>query len=148
MKKRKSQNQPLTLHNLLVALSFWGTSVRLLLFLFLAAAVFIAALSETSTAAAVDTEIMTLIYVIGSFLVLDFGYVTIARAYVLQKGLDMLALLVADSIVMLLYIVPNLVVSDELTRRHDPLTFIVFVPLIVLTMRTLLGMLYGTRSKE
>lgn len=137
----------LTLHHLIVALSFWGTAVRTLLFGFIAAAIFLVALTEAGTASAVDTEIMVLIYVLGSFLLLDFGYVTVARAYKLLSGLDVLALIIAELILMTLYIAPRLVVDSGVSLRTDPLLFVVFVPLVLLSIRTLLGMLFGSRAK-
>lgn len=137
----------LTLHHLIVALSFWGTAVRTLLFGFIAAAIFLVALTEAGTASAVDTEILVLIYVLGSFLLLDFGYVTVARAYKLLSGLDVLALIIAELILVTLYTAPRLVVDSGVSLRTDPLLFVVFVPLVLLSIRTLLGMLFGSRTK-
>ena len=147
MTTKKTQKQSLTLHGLLVALSFWGTAVRALLFSFLAAAVFIVALTETASASGIDNEVMTLIYVMGSFLLLDFGYVMIARAYPLQRGLDVLALLVADIILTLLYVAPKLVVSSDVSLSVDPLIYVIFIPIVALGMRMLLGILFGGRQR-
>ena len=131
----------------MVALSFWGTAVRTLLFSFLAGAIFLVALTESDSASAFDAEIMVLIYVVGSFLLLDFGYVTVARAYKLLQGLDMLALLAAELLIALLYIAPRLVVNPDVKLRADPLMFVIFVPLVLLSVRTLVGMLFGRRTR-
>lgn len=146
-KKPSKKTPPLTLHALIGALSFWGTAVRAMLFAFLAAAIFIVALSEATTDAAVDGEILVLIYVLASFLLLDFGYVMIARAYALQRALDLLVLFVADVVLALLYIAPKLVVSSDITVRTNPLLFVVFIPIIVLSVRMLVGMLFGRRGR-
>lgn len=144
---KKSSTPSLTLHGLITALSFWGTAVRTLLFGFLAGAVFLVALSEAESASAIDTEVMVLIYVVGSFLLLDFGYVTVARAYKLLPGLDMLMLAAAELLLAALYIAPRLVVNPEVSLRADPLLFVIFVPLIVLSIRSLVGMLFGSRTR-
>lgn len=145
-KKSTQKKQTLTLHSLLGALSFWGTAARIFLFGILAAAIFIVALSEAASESRIDSEILILIYVLGSFLLLDFGYVMIARTYTLQRGLDLLALFVADILLALLYIAPKLVVSSAVTVKTDPLIYIIFIPLVVLGLRTLLGMLFGRRQ--
>ena len=146
-KKSTKNTQPLTLHGLIGALSFWGTAVRTLLFAFLAAAVFVVALSEATTDAAVDREILLLIYVLGSFLLLDFGYVLVARAYALQRALDLLVLFLADILLAVLYIAPKLVVTTDITVRTNPLIFVIFIPIIVLSGRMLVGMLFGRRGR-
>lgn len=144
-KKSTSKKQPLALHTLLGALSFWGTATRTFLFSFLAAAVFFAALTEANTPSRVDHEVMVLIYVMGSFLLLDFGYVTIARTYPLRRSLDVLALIAADIFLALLYIVPKVVVDSAIMLRTDPLIYVIFIPIVVLGIRALLGMLFGGR---
>lgn len=146
-KKSTKQKQDLTLHKLLGALSFWGTATRTLLFGILATAVCIVALTEATTDTAIDGEIIVLIYVLGSFLLLDFGYVLVARAYTLHRNLDLLALFVADTLIAMLYIVPRLVVSSDVTAKTDPLLFVVFIPIITLGLRMLLGMLFGGRQR-
>ena len=144
MAKRGSNNkQPLTLHNLLGAISFWGTATRALLFGFIAFVVFGIALSESTTAATADTEVMVLIYVLMSFVLLDFGYVMVARSYPIQKALDVLALVTADIFLALLYVIPKIVVNPSSRLTVDPLTYIVFVPIVVLSLRMLLGFLIG-----
>lgn len=146
-KKSTQKKQSLTLHSLLGALSFWGTATRTFLFGFLAAAVFIVALSEATSEASIDSEILVLIYVLGSFLLLDFGYVMVARTYTLQRGLDLLALFAADFLLALLYIAPKLVVSSAITIRTDPLIYVIFIPIVAIGLRMLLGILFGKRQR-
>lgn len=146
-KKSTQKKQSLTLHSLLGALSFWGTATRTFLFSFLAAAVFIVALTEATSETSIDGEILVLIYVLGSFLLLDFGYVMIARTYTLQRGLDLLALFAADILLALLYIAPKLVVSSDITIRTDPLIYVIFIPIVALGLRMLLGILFGKRLR-
>lgn len=143
-KKTTGKKRTLTFHELAGALSFWGTAVRTFLFGFLALAVFFAALSEASTAAAIDNEILNLIYVLGSYLLLDFGYVMVAKVYRLQgQALDMLALAAADLFIALLYIVPKLVVDSRISLPVDPLVYVAFIPIVVIALRALVGMLFG-----
>lgn len=144
---RKKTSSQLTLHELIIALSFWGTAVRTMLFGFLAGAVFLVALTEAVNVSAADSEVMILIYVLGSFLLLDFGYVLVARTYRLRRLLDVPVLALADSLLALLYIVPKVVVDSAVTVRTDPLLFVIFIPLVVLALRMLVGMLYGTRQR-
>lgn len=148
MAKKTSPKKPtLTLHGLLGALSFWGTATRTFLFGFLAVAVFLVALTEASSGVAVDTQVITFIYVMACFVLLDFGYVLIARVYRLQKALDVLALVAADVMVGLLYIVPKVVVDSSVEVKTDPLIYVLFIPLVVLAIRALMGMLFGGRQR-
>lgn len=146
-KKTSPKKSTLTLHGLLGALSFWGTATRTFLFSFLAIAVLLVALTETNGASGADTQVMTFIYVIGCFVLLDFGYVLISRVYLLQKTLDVLALIAADIMVGLLYIVPKVVVDGGVAVKTDPLVYALFIPLVVLAMRALMGMLFGGRQR-
>lgn len=146
-KSQRKTKQPLTLHGLLGALSFWGTATRTFLFAFLAVALYLVALTETDAGSGADTETMLFIYVMACFVLVDFGYVLIARAYQLQKALDILAIAVADTLLGLLYIVPKAVVDSDITLRVDPLTYVIFIPIIVLALRMLGGILFGKRSR-
>lgn len=146
-KKTQHKKEFLTLHGLLGALSFWGTAARGLLFAILAAAVFVVALTEVSSNAGFDNEIMLFIYVLGSFFVLDAGYVLISRTYRLLKPLDLLALAGAEVILAMLYIVPKVVVSQDIVLRVEPLTFAIFIPIIALSIRMLMGLLFGITKR-
>ena len=75
------------------------------------------------------------------------GYVMIARAYTLQRALDLLVLFVADTLLALLYIAPKLIVTSDITVRTNPLLFVIFIPIIILSVRMLAGMLFGRRGR-
>lgn len=116
----------------------------------LAAVAFAFSLSEAGTNAEVDNQIMLLIYVLGSFLLLDFGYTLVARAYPLVRWLDVFVLVVLDALVALLYIVPKVVVANVAAIRVDPLVYVFFVAVGAIGMRLLIGLLYtgGTTKKK
>lgn len=145
-KKTSLKKHPLTLHALLGALSYWGTAARTILFSVLAVTVFIIALSEV-TGRGIDNEVMTLIYVLGSFVLLDAGYVIIARSYMLPKIFDILAIYVAEIILGMLYMVPKIVVSSSVALKTHPLLYVIFIPIIVLSIRLLIGILFGKQRR-
>jgi hypothetical protein len=145
MTKKSSKKSSLTLHGLLGALSFWGTASRALLFSVIAMVGFSFALSETPNTQAGDNQILLLIAALACFIVLDFGYVLIARVYLLQGRLDSLVLLVADLLLASLYVIPRIVVDSSITLPADPLMYAFFMPIIVLSGRMLLGMLFSGR---
>lgn len=145
VKKKTSKNTPLTLHGLLVALSYWGTSVRISLAAFVAVAVFAIALSETNgSTGAVSVEIITLIYALGSILLLDFGYVIIARALPLRRVLDVMSLLVADLCLLGIYAGPKLVVTTA-TTLVNPVGVALLIAILVLALRLLMGFLFSAK---
>lgn len=142
MAKKKA---PLTLHSLLVALSYWGTSVRLFLVAFVSLAVFVIALSETDgSTGAVTGEIITLIYVLGSILLLDLGYVIIARGLPLQRVLDVMSLVVVDLGLLAIYAGPKLVVTTAVTLVN-PVGIVMLIAILVLALRLLMGFLFSTK---
>lgn len=147
MKKKSTNKQPLTLHGLIISLSLWGTTVRTLLFGFVATAVLVVALSEVTSTSGVNDEIYKFIYVLASFLMLDIGYVAIARTYRIRRLFDIPALLASETLLAILYIAPKIVVSSDVSLRVDPLVYVLFIPLVVLLMRMLLGFLFGHRQR-
>lgn len=147
-KKHSSSPHSLTLHHLLVDLSFWGTSVRVLLFAVLAAVAFAFSVSEATTEAGVDRQIMLLIYALGSFLLLDFGYTLVARAYPLRRWFDVLVLLVLDGLLAMLYIVPKVVVARIAVGVVDPLVYVFFLAVGAVGARLLVGLLCSTKAPK
>ena len=147
MKKKSTPKQPLTLHGLIIALSLWGTTVRTLLFGIVASAVLVVALSEVSGTSAVNSEIYKYIYVVSSFLLLDIGYIAIARTYRMRRLFDVPALLLSEVLLALLYITPKIVVTSGVSVSVDPLVYVLFIPLVVLLIRMLLGFLFGHRQR-
>lgn len=142
----KTKQPSLTLHHLIVDLSFWGTSVRLLLFALLASVAFAFSLSEATSDVEIDKQIILLIYALGSFLLFDFGYVLVARAYSLVKWFDVLALCLVDVLIALIYIAPKVVVSSVHAITIDPMVYIFFIAIGGIAIRMLLGLLYGAST--
>ena len=83
----------------------------------------------------------TLIYVIVSFLLLDIGYVIVAKKYTFSSLQDKLALFGSEVFLGICYFLPYFaVVSNKFTS----ITRFVFVGvLFVISARIVLGMLYG-----
>lgn len=142
MAQKKSS---LTLHSLLVALSYWGTSVRVFLAAFVSLAVFAIALSETTgSVSAVSSEAIILIYVLASILVLDFGYVMIARALPMQRVLDVMSLIFADLALLGLYAVPKIAVVAASTLVN-PVGIVMLIAVLILALRLLIGYLFSPK---
>lgn len=155
MSKKKPEKRKLphySLHHLIVALSYWGTTTRVLLIAFLALAVsFIRVLEQVASSDApvlssLLNEGQLIVYSVGSFAILDIGYVMISRAYSFAKRIDVPALLLSETVLALLYFLPYLaVVSDRVAY----MTRWVFVAvLVVLALRLVVGMLYGKTAKK
>lgn len=87
-----------------------------------------------------------LVYVIGSFLILDIGYVIISRAYEFTKRYDIAALLAAEMLLFISFFIPYLVVVTEQFARISQWVFIAV--LFVLSARLLFGILYGKPVKK
>lgn len=122
--------------------------MRLMLFAMLASVAFALALSEASNSVEVDKQIMLLIYALGSFLLLDFGYVMVARAYPIVKWLDVLTVAVLDMLVALIYIVPKVVIMNTPALRLDPMVYVFFIAIGAIAIRLLLGLLYSSGSSK
>lgn len=147
MAKKKTKKSPLTLHGLLAAISYWGTASRLFLAAFVAVAVFAIALTETNgSASAISAEVIILIYALASILLLDSGYVVIARAMPLRRVLDVASLLVADLVLLGLYVAPKVTVM-ETTSPVNPVGIVLLLAILALALRLLLGFLFGTKRK-
>lgn len=137
MANKKNTTPRLTLHQLLGALSFWGASTRLMLIGFIVLIIF--ALKLLYLTAGADWEIKVIIYVLGSFALLDIGYVMLARAFPSRRRLDILSLLLAETLLLAGYVLPNLV---NLPRLSWIANWAVLIVLLVLGIRALLGLLF------
>lgn len=142
MAKKTTKQPRLTLHQLLVAISFWGSATRLLLVAFIVASLF--ALKMYYQVATPEWEIKVAIYILGSFALLDIGYVIVARTLPLKRRLDQLSLLGAEAILGLAYVLPNVMYAPSLSRLAS---WSVLVVLLVLGVRTLLGLLFTPTKK-
>lgn len=135
-KSKKTKQSSLKLHNLFGAVSYWGTSVRTLLLAFLAGAIFAArVISAPDTYA---SELQIFIYVVGSFFVLDTGYVMIARAQPFRQMVDATVLLLADLFIGVSYVVSSFTDTPALSWIS---TWMIVIVVFILAVRALAGLL-------
>ncbi len=140
------QNHPphLLLHNLIGSLSYYGTSVRSILFGFIFAVA--VTLGVTSGGLPVDTSFSNYVYVLGAFLLLDAGYVTIARALPIStERIDTLLFLLMLALFALLIIWPYFANAPGglLIAAKEAFLFALFV----LGLRLVLGFFVGHRNR-
>lgn len=148
MVKKKTKKSQLTLHGLLTALSYWGTSVRLFLAVFVSIVVFAIALSETTgSLTAVSGEVIILLYVLGCVLLLDLGYVIIARALALRPRLDAASLILADIGLLGLYALPKVTVTT-VTALVNPIGVALLIVILILALRLLAGILFSPKRAK
>ena len=126
-------------------MSYWGTSVRVLLFGFIYVAMQV--LSATSGDVSFVTYAQQSIYVIGTMLLLDAGYVTIARVRPLSSRLFDLILLLGVMLVLAVLIIMAYLVNmpRELVLSAKMLFVVV---LFVICLRLVVGLLFGARVKK
>ncbi|HET6622571.1 MAG TPA: hypothetical protein VFG56_01405 [Candidatus Saccharimonadales bacterium] len=143
--RSKKKVQPLSLHQLITALSFWGSSVRFLTFLMLAAVSLVAVLSQAGlTVDYVQQTINLFIYVLLSFLLFDVGFVMLGRGLPLKPGVDRLVICVVDLLVVCWYVIPRFaLVSTDLANA---IVWLILGVLVMLSLRAVLGLLFTTES--
>lgn len=138
-----NQSPRLSLHHLLVALSFWGSATRLFLIAFIVFALSLVNILGAQTgegfsiSALITDEIQNFVYVVGSFFILDVGYVLIARRYPLRVIYDKLILLGAEVVVGLAYVLPH--VAFVPTYISALTQWILLGALMVIALRLTLG---------
>lgn len=132
----------LTLHQLLGALSFWGSATRLLLMAFLVLVIF--ALRVTNLDTTLTWESQVVIYVLGSFALLDIGYVMLARAFPLKKKFDVFCLTTLEVLMAATYILPHIIVVGGLGWFSN---WLLLIALLALGVRGLLGILFTTKKR-
>lgn len=139
----KKQTKPihLTLHELIGALSFWGATVRFLLFVFLATVTLFVALSQT-----VDSyeQIGMYIYILSAFLVFDVGYVMLARGLPLTRAYDIAVIIGFEIILAIAYVLPYFALVPASFSLVVIWSLLIVVGL--LSVRALLGLLYSRSS--
>lgn len=140
--KTSTQQPRLTLHQLLGAVSFWGSATRLLLVAFMVAVIFVLKLNYLETT--LTWEVRVFIYIFGTIALLDIGYVIVARSLPLRRRLDLGVLLACESFLTLTYLLPNLIYVPTLARLSN---WIIFIVLLTLGVRALLGILFTTSKK-
>ncbi len=138
----KTQPPHLLLHNLLISLSYWGTAVRILLIgfvLFIANMLTVIGLDSSS---AVQSLAAQYVYFMGSLLLLDAGYVTIARALPIAKEtIDRLLFLMFIAALSCVIILPYFAAVPESVLVSVQWVFL--VSLFVLALRLVLGLVFG-----
>ena len=144
----KSHYPPhLLLHTMLMAFSYWGTAVRILLVGFLLCVAILLTSLEGSSSTTSHQYIVQFIYLIGSLLLLDAGYVTIARALpisteIVDKVIFLLFLAALSAAIVLPYFasVPSVVIVS--------VKWVFLVSLFVLALRLVLGFFLGHRAEK
>lgn len=151
MKKQTRTLPHLSLHHLIVALSYWGTTARVLLLTFIALAVFVLqALEQASGTISLSQAFLTegqmFIYAIGSFLILDAGYVSVAKGYAFRRSTDQIALLGTELIVSVAYFLPYFAFLPNAFVLLSQWIFV--VALVVVSLRLLIGVLFGSPQRR
>lgn len=141
MATTNAKTSRLTLHKLLGAVSFWGSSVRLLLLAFLVAIIFGLRLTYLDTTLTWEAQVV--IYVLGSFALLDIGYVMLARAFPLDRQFDLLSLFLLEALLFAAYILPNITNVPSLGWLSN---WILLVVLLALAIRGLIGLLFARKK--
>lgn len=139
---KSSGNSQLTLHQLLGALSFWGSATRLLLISFFVISIFALKLAYLDTN--ITWEVQVGIYVLGSFALLDISYVMLARAFPLRRTADTWCLLSVEIFLVAAYVLPYLIAVRGLSWF---INWLLLVVLFVISVRGLLGILFSTKKR-
>lgn len=144
---QKSQPPHLLLHNLISSLSYWGTTVRILLLGFVLFIANLLTVLESSAADSVSTHGAQFVYILGSLLLLDAGYVTIARALPISTE-------TADRIIFLMFMIALgfVVVLPYFAAVPSGVAtsakWVFLVSLFVLALRLVLGLFFGRRASQ
>lgn len=137
-KKKTSKPLHLTLHELITALSYWGSAVRLLLFGFLATLTLFVGLAETGQP---TNEVGLYIYVMATYFLFDVGYVMLARGLPLMATTDKLVVFLGGTVMAALYMLPYFAMVP--TAFVWVLSWALVVVFGILSLRALIGLLYG-----
>ena len=141
------QTQPphLLLHNLIISLSYWGTAVRVMLIGFvLLLANLLTALDAESTVT-LQAQSAQFIYLLGSILLLDAGYVTIARVLpIATETIDRVLFLLFIAALGLVVVLPYFAAVPSTVLVSVKWVFL--VTLFVLALRLVLGLIFGHRA--
>lgn len=143
---KKSTSRPLTAHGLLGALSYWGTAARVLLVgLFVVFAYVLNVSMGSGDWRYVDGETMVMVYGLTVLVILDAGYVMIARALRLDERIDRWLVLLCGLGVASLFVIPSFVSLGQYSMRLRIVSIIAV--LLILAVRMLLGLLFGKRNR-
>ena len=134
----------LTVHGLLGSISYWGTTARFILVSILIVFAFVVNLARDSSASFIDSEIMFLIFGLGTLLLLDLGYVVAARNLPLSKVLDRWVVMMSDLALAAFFVVPSLVQISADGNKVRVVSLI--VALLIISVRVLVGLLFAKRK--
>lgn len=135
----------LQLHILLGALSYWGTTVRILLLGFVLLLANILTVADSANATAWTTYGAQFIYIVGSLLLLDAGYVTIARVLpIATETIDKACFLVLLAALGFMVVIPYFAAVPSSVMVSIKWVFL--VTLFVLALRLVLGLFFGHRA--
>lgn len=131
----------LSLHTLLVALSYWGTAVRVMLFGFV---LFVATALAIMNGGSMADHSVRFIYLMFILLCLDAGYVTVARALPVSEIFDRAVLLMAFLVMALVAILPYFVVMSNPSSSTS--RWLLLPVLLLLAIRLVVGMVYNPKK--
>lgn len=134
----------LLLHNLLGAMSYYGTTVRGLLYGFVLAIAM--TLGVTSGGLSAGRSFETFVWMVGSFLLLDAGYVTIIRSRpfaveTADRALFLILLLGLATVIVWPYV--GMITPGLLLGAKEVFLGVLFV----LALRLILGLAFGHRVR-
>lgn len=131
----------LLLHNLIGALSYWGTTVRILLIGFVMGTAVLAHVVDSGTLPTTESYALTFMYVMACLLLLDAGYVTMAKSQPLRpRILDKLVLWTALIVLSVIAVAPYFVIVTT-DIFYSLSAWLMLVVLFILALRLVLGMI-------
>ena len=142
----KNAQPHLLLHNLIGALSYWGTTVRVLLIGFVLGFAVLVHVVESATLPTAESYVLSYLYIMSCLLLLDAGYVTMARTQPLKpRMLDELVLWVSLVVLSVVAVAPYfIIVTTDLFYSLS--TWLFLVVLFILALRLVLGMIVASEK--
>ncbi len=137
----------LLLRNLILALSYYGVTVRLLLIGFVLFVANLIGVLDVEAGMNLSQLAFQYIYTLGSLLLLDAGYVTIARTLPIANTIvDKLVLLVIMAFLCIVIIIPFFAPVTHSVFASTKWLFLIV--LFVLALRLVIGLFFGQRTKR
>lgn len=142
-----TQPPHLLLHTLLVAFSYWGTSVRILLIGFVLFVANLITVLNSVDPVSITSYGAQFAYIMGSLLLLDAGYVTIARALPIStETVDKVLFLGFIAALGFVVVLPYFATVPQSVMVSIKWVFL--VTLFVLALRLVLGLFFGNRADK
>lgn len=144
---KTSQPPHLLLHTLLGELSYWGTSVRILLIGFVLFVANLVTVLNAPDSVSLTAYAAQFAYVMGSLLLLDAGYVTIARSLpIATETVDRVLFLGFIAALSFVVVLPYFAVVPQSIMVS--IRWVFLVTLFVLALRLVLGLFFGGRTEK